>query len=340
MTTLSPGGLPHPTGTIAVTVTYGRRDHLVTRAVQAALDAGASHVVIVDNGTPSGLPDLPAGWLSAGQVSCIRSDTNQGSAWGFRAGIAAALGRRPAHVLLLDDDNLIPPDYLTRLLGLIARGGTPICAALGFRKDHAQADVVAAESLRRRHVGNSFLGFHVLDLPAKILSRLGPSSDAPVAPGIVREVETAPYGGLLLPAALFDIIGLPDERFLLYQDDMEFTLRITRNGGKILLAPDLIIDDMDSSWTAKGGPRSAIAVWLTGGPEFRVFYTMRNHCHLDRRRRCSQASVFALNVLIYATLLILLALCSGRFRRAKVMTKAIRDGLTGRLGEDPGFALP
>lgn len=55
----------------------------------------------------------------------------------------------------------------------------------------------------------------------------------------VREVDTVPFG--CFDKALFDRIGMYDEEMILNEDD-ELNGRIIRNGGKILLIPDVVID--------------------------------------------------------------------------------------------------
>ncbi len=55
----------------------------------------------------------------------------------------------------------------------------------------------------------------------------------------IREVDTVPFG--CFRREIFDRIGLFDEELIRNQDD-EFNGRIIKNGGKIFLIPDVIID--------------------------------------------------------------------------------------------------
>jgi glycosyltransferase involved in cell wall biosynthesis len=54
----------------------------------------------------------------------------------------------------------------------------------------------------------------------------------------IRHVDTVPYG--CFRRSIFDKVGFFDEDLVRNQDD-EFNFRIIKNGGKILLAPDIVI---------------------------------------------------------------------------------------------------
>lgn len=71
-------------------------------------------------------------------------------------------------------------------------------------------------------------------------SRFGIGDAAYKNPGRkIKEVDTVPYG--CYPRGVFDRIGFFDEELVRNQDD-EFNARLKKNGGKIFLIPDLIID--------------------------------------------------------------------------------------------------
>lgn len=327
--------------TVAVIVTYGNRGQLVARSLPAALSAGACHVVLVDNGSVAEFGPSVTRLCDEGQVTLIRHSVNEGSAGGYYAGMVAALAQAPDFLLLLDDDNIVGPDYIAALQDVLRRqGDADVSAAIGLRAAHAKG--LATESGHRpaRQADNSFLGFALREVPAKVLRRMQRRQVPPQSRPTHIEVARAPYGGLLLPASLCAEIGLPDRRFVLYEDDTEYTLRISRGRGHIWMVPALAIEDIDASWTAEAGPRSALAVWLTGGPEFRVFYTMRNHSYLDRHYRATSALPFWLNFSVYALALVLLALLTARPSRATLFLRAIHAGLTGKLGRSERYALP
>lgn len=324
-------------GTVAVIVTYGQRAALVARSVPAALAAGARHVVLVDNGAAAGVAEAVAALCADGRVTVIRHGANAGSAGGFHAGMQAALALGPDFLLLLDDDNVVGPGYIAALQDVLrGQDGAGRSAAIGLRAAHG-ARLADPWGQNER---NSFLGFHLRDLPAKVARRMGGRGDPlPDVPAVMA-IGRAPYGGLLLPATLCAAIGLPDRRFVLYEDDTEYTLRVARGGGHIWMVPSLLVEDIDRSWTVPAGRRSALAVWVTGGPEFRVFYTMRNHSHVDRCHRAASAVPFWANVVVYGGGLVLLALLAGRPRRAALFVRAMVAGLTGRLGVSARYPLP
>jgi GT2 family glycosyltransferase len=161
--------------------------------------------------------------------------SNGGSAVGFAAGLKAALDDPGnARVLLLDDDNLPGPGVIDGLLAI----GADAVAAYRPRLYWVEARGIAA---RRT---DSCLGFHLFDLPGKLWRRV-------VGPPAVRArvvMRSAGYGGLLVTRGLVERIGLPDPAFVLYADDTEWTMR----AGGVVLATDLVVEDMDRS--DDGGP--------------------------------------------------------------------------------------
>ncbi|MEM4965125.1 MAG: hypothetical protein QXT13_13345 [Pyrobaculum sp.] len=53
------------------------------------------------------------------------------------------------------------------------------------------------------------------------------------------------YGGMFFHKKLIDTIGYLDERFYVYDDDIEWTYRITHKGGAIYLVLSSIVLDID-----------------------------------------------------------------------------------------------
>lgn len=326
---------------ISVIVTYGRRSRFVIRTVEGALTAGAHHLIVIDNGSHDDVAAALARYVNEGRATVIRNATNLGSAGGYRQGLEAALDLEADFILLLDDDNLVGPDYIARLQAARAQcEDAELCAVIGYRRNHGGGTVDLMDRGVSLHESNAFLGFHIRDVPHKLRKRffgLPPRAEVRRDMYVVRK---APYGGLMLPKSLCKSIGLPDPRFVLYEDDIEYTSRIHRQGGRILIVRDAVIEDIDTSWAAVSGPRSALLVWLMGGPDFRVFYTLRNHAYLDRRTRVTSATAFWMNVSVYGVLLLSLAIATGRFNRARLLLRAMWCGLMGKLGQDAVHRLP
>lgn len=133
-----------------------------------------------------------------------------------------AIGESKGDVIVrLDAHCVYPSNYISllvhKLYELNADNVGALCRTLPA-KDSSQSRAVAIVSSHRFGVGNS-------------LFRIGTN--------IVTEVDTVPFG--CFKADVFEKIGLFDTDLIRNQDD-EFNARIIKNGGKIYLIPELIID--------------------------------------------------------------------------------------------------
>lgn len=338
---MSSSGPPSPV--TVVTVTYGERRALLRQVLDALPAQGVSRAVVVDNGAHWPVKDeLAAAYGDF--VDVVEMGRNTGSAAGFGAGIRRALETGAEFIWLLDDDNRPAPDCLAALRSayqdLRGQHAADLLAVLAFRPEH-QADVAAGVPLRyvnpRR---NSFRGFHVLDIPYKFWRRT-PWGRPSASVGLPARVDLviAPYSGLFFHRAMAERFGLPRADFVLYADDTEFTYRLTHAGGRIALITTAPIEDMESSWNVRQHQGSSFGVLLGQGSDMRVYYGTRNGVYFDAHCRAHDRLMFTLNRWVYMAALAALAGTGGQRARLKLIQKAVRDGLAGRLGMQARFPL-
>ena len=321
-----------PADITVVSVTYGDRWHLLRGVLRAAKEQGVRRVVVVDNA--SKVPVAPLAAAEFGDfVRVVRSEKNIGSAGGYKLALQTATALPSAELLfMLDDDNKPLPGCVAKLCetfnAKLAQWPLDNLIVTGFRSQ------CCGIKLRRA----SFLTFSVFDIPTKIIKRLPLPRLAAKSCGHCVPVDIAPYGGVLLHHSVLVRHGLPDERFMLYWDDNEFTYRITKGGGAIFLEKSAGIADIDSSWYTAADKSFALEVWLEG-PDLRIFYTVRNSVYfMDYCTGHNRLLVF-LNRNIYLALLALVAVFKGKLGRIRLIRRAIADGKAGRLGETPDFRL-
>ena len=326
-----------------VTVTYGDRLHLLTQTLDAARRHGAAQAIVIDNGALHPLAEaLAARYGDWVQISSLGA--NRGSAAGFKTGIEQALARHAELILLLDDDNVMQPGCLATLQAAYFTqtgvAGWPLLAVFGFRAArHGHLLAQACGTAARLRTSSTFRGFHILDMPAKISNRLKPAMPEIGHPPATIAASWGPYGGLMFHSALVARIGLPDTSFVLYEDDTEFTSRIIKAGGEILLVPAAGIEDVDRSWAITETRRNSFSVWLDGEPAFRAYYAFRNGVYFDLHSRGKNYPILYLNMMIYMLTLLGIALCKRRFRRARLLSQAFWSGLSGTLGMRPEMPL-
>ncbi len=158
------------------TVTYGKRTHYLTRMLDAAKAQGACQAVVIDNGSADPISTILSerygNWVHVHVLG-----RNSGSALGYKTAMEQALAHNAELILLLDDDNVLAGNCLIRLLNKwqnyaacgvatndfavhavrLRQGGDPTC---GVRFQQPQR--------------NSFLGFHIAEMPYKFVRRLAP----------------------------------------------------------------------------------------------------------------------------------------------------------------------
>jgi dolichol-phosphate mannosyltransferase len=133
----------------------------------ALLPAG-SRVIIVDDGSEDGTPDIVEGYDGPLPLELVRLDKNQGPGAAFRAGFAAALERCPeeALVVTLEADTTSDLDALPTMLERAAAGAELVLASV-----HGGGEMVNVSPLRRvLSAGAGFTVRHGLGLDARTVS--------------------------------------------------------------------------------------------------------------------------------------------------------------------------
>lgn len=303
-----------------------------------------SRIVVVDNG--SDIPIRSADFPPGQPVDVVRLPVNRGSAPGFHAGISAARALDNCRfVILLDDDNVGDPGFIDRLLALhLALGSSDTVGLCALRRSRGLYPKLLAEPNTPAIRANSFMSFHLLALPAKIRDAVvrRPSS-APPDSLRLRRIETAPYGGLMLPIAVVRSAAPPDERFVLYSDDHDYSLRLLDAGVTLYLTDVGCITDIEQSWDQprRRARRSLISF---DTPPWRIYYAARNRMMIERRFVTSPV-IYRLNRLAYLAILAIDALgttgsLSGMRAALDPLRRGIADGDSGRLGAATDFPLP
>lgn len=324
-----------------VTVTYGKRWHLLEKVLHECRSQRVKEVIVVDNAAT-----LPMNYLTQefGQfVKVLHIPHNSGSAVGFKIGIKYALDAGAEYILLLDDDNVPAPGSIGLLSQALAESlqqhPSGHVAVLGNRTHPDSPPEIASKMVHLRP--GSFLGFHIFDLPAKIWRRLNRGQSNPAEDNLphVVNVEVCTFGGLLFHRGLVDVVGYPREDFVLYVDDYEMTYRLTSQGGRIALVTDALIHDLEVQWNAGNTFANSFAGWLLGNGECRAYYTARNRVYFEAHLQKHIPWVRRVNKALYLTILFIFSCRVNRNCRLRLLCRAIADGEKGNMGMNPEFPL-
>ncbi|WP_309707828.1 glycosyltransferase family 2 protein [Pseudolysinimonas sp.] len=229
-------------------VSYNTRDRTLAcvRSVLAHPPAAATEIVVVDNDSADGSADALD--LEFPSVTVLRSGGNLGFARAVNLGARVTAAE---YLLLLNPDTLVPSGSLAALLGFArAHPEHGVYGGRTFREDGELdpsscwgAPTLWSLSCFALGLSTAFAGSAVFD----------PESLGRWQRDTVREVPIVTGCLLLVTRADFERIGGMDERFFLYGEDAEFSLRAARAGMRPVIVPEAsIVHAVGASTGARG----------------------------------------------------------------------------------------
>lgn len=205
-----------------VTVTYNSAP--VLDDFLASLDRQSSTdwtLVAVDNASTDATLEMLSKWQ--GPLHLIANDANLGFAAATNQGIVWARDQGFDAVMLLNNDTLFEADFIAGTLEFQAKSGAQLIAPAVTYADHPDRFWFADGGYTHARGGfQAWMGENLRD---------GPYWTADFAPGCA----------LLVGMSVFDRIGMLDERFFVYWEDVDFCIRC-RDAGiavTIIRAPTL-----------------------------------------------------------------------------------------------------
>jgi GT2 family glycosyltransferase len=183
---------------------------------------------VVDNGSSDGSPEMVERDFPAARL--IRNDSNRGFAAANNVAIRLAAGR---HALLLNPDTVIRPDTLRELIGFLdGRKDVGICGPkIHFPDGRFQScgyrfPTLLAEVRQSKHV----------DL---LLRRIvGSEPPLPIKSGPF-EVDWVDGACLLIRREVIDQIGLLDEQYFLYAEELDWCFSARKAGWAVYALPQV-----------------------------------------------------------------------------------------------------
>ena len=327
------------TEVVLVTVTYGHRLMYLSQLLDRTIgDAGVIRAVVVSNAAVADFSPLKAKW--GNRIGIVELDSNTGSANGYAVGIQCALASGAEYLWLMDDDNAPAKGALLLLRQELSRLSTEVgvdrAAVSGFRASRMKA---LGDVRRNFAPPSSFVGFHTSQIPQKLSRLLGRQTPVRPVAGHAIDVPYAPYGGFLAHCQAFRRLGVPKKDLVLYADDWEYTMRLTKSGGRIRLVFGAIIDELEASWNRERKQANVFLQSLVSGTDLQVYYTFRNHVWLSRNVQCASQLIYRLNKFTFLALLSVLAISLRKRRRLGLIRRAVSDGERGRLGVNASYPL-
>ncbi len=177
-------------------------------------------IIVVDNGSEDGSPvsiqrNFP-------EVELIGLSRNTGFAGGFNRGIERALSQGGDYILILNNDTVSDRLMVEKLVGSIRPGVGVAFPKIYYYDDPERIWSVGAQ--------RQFLTLEMTDQATGQMDR-----------GQWDEIQERDYVtgcALLIPREVFEKVGLFDERYFAYYEDLDFSFRVTEAGFGMLLVPE------------------------------------------------------------------------------------------------------
>jgi N-acetylglucosaminyl-diphospho-decaprenol L-rhamnosyltransferase len=187
-------------------------------------------VVVTDNQSPDDSVEklkavvLGNGW--SGWVEILPLERNGGFAFGNNAAIGPALkgSDRPEYVLLLNPDTIVQAGGISKLAEFME--AHPSVGIAGSRLEDPDG-TVQCSAFRFHSIAGEFERGIRLGLVSKLLAKRRVVPPAPVSEEACDWVAGA---SMMVRAGVFDRIGLLDEKYFMYFEEVDFCLAARRAG--------------------------------------------------------------------------------------------------------------
>jgi len=252
-----------------VIVNYNTRDLLraCLQTVYASKGTLSCAVCVVDNGSTDGSAEMVAAEFP--QVRLITNSDNRGypaaNNQGLRAFGYPSEDSRSRFALLLNPDTELPPDGLSRMLA--------------FMEEHPDAGVAGPRLILRdgsldlacrRSFPSPAISFYRLSGLSRLFPRsrlFGRYNLTYLDPGEMTEVDAVVGAFMLVRREAIVDVGLLDENFFMYGEDLDWCYRIKAAGWKVYYNPAVTVLHVKRA-ASQHSARAQVEFWRA----MRLFY--------------------------------------------------------------------
>lgn len=214
--------------TVAIIIVNWNKKQFVLELLKTVLSLKetAFDVIVVDNASTDG--SVPSIRKRFREVTIIENKENLGGTGGFNSGMKYAIEQKKYKYLwLLDNDAKIKTNTLTNLVQYMeANPDTGIAGSKIMDTHHKDIVVELGGFIKTCKIGITANQRNTAD------------RDIPPAP---CEVDYVAVCSALVRSDALSTVGLMDQRFFLFWDDMDWGLSFIKHGFKVVAVPDSIV---------------------------------------------------------------------------------------------------
>jgi GT2 family glycosyltransferase len=272
---------------------------------------GEERIVFVDNASEDGSPEAVA--RAFPRAGIVRNATNLGFCAGMNVGLRRALERGDRELLVLNNDVEVEPDFLA-----------PLARALAEERVGAAGPKVLLPGGERR----LWCAGGRLDHRANVSTLRGHGEVDRGAFDREEDVDYLPGCALLVRAEALREVGLFDEQFFAYMEDVDLGVRLRERGWRVRYVPSSAV--VHESGSASGGGYAPARKYANALNSVRF---LRKHPSLR-----GWLGLLLFDVLTLPLALLREVLRGGRPAAVLAKARGLFDGLRGRRVDAASFA--
>ena len=274
--------------------------------------SGQIQVIVVDNAsTDDSLAMLQKKWGANEQVTILTLDENYGFSKANNEGIRLAMEQGMEYFLLLNNDTEIEPDTIEHMLSCQQEKKAIVVPKVMYadKRDTIWCAGGSFSPIVRKPIQR---GLNQIDKGQFHVS---------------EECQFANGCALLLSKEIINEIGFLDERFFLYYEDTEYSMRAIENGIKIWYCAEAVVYHKVNGST-KGNEKPANAYYISRN------WLLCNRLHL-RGRHCSSGRYFLFLFYFFCNRFVwmLIWFLQGKRVMCKAQVRGIRDFFREKWGK-------
>ncbi|EOG5454817.1 glycosyltransferase family 2 protein [Cronobacter turicensis] len=212
----------------ALIVTFKRKE-LLEKVVERILQQtfSPSKIIVIDNNSNDGTEEIIAKIKENSLVDIEYKNTgaNLGGAGGFSYGFNYVINDNFDYLWIMDDDLLPEKNCLEKLL--YSADDKTIVQPLRFNLDGTCAEY----SPIRFDLSSPFLLHPKIET---VKDRIESLHDD------IIQIQGIPFEGPLIPKDIIEAVGIPDKRFFIFYDDLDYAIRARKAGFKIICKKDAV----------------------------------------------------------------------------------------------------
>lgn len=284
------------------------------------IDYSNYKIVIVDNGSSDGSDDIiPRRYFK--EIPFIETKKNFGYSGGNNIGIKYALEHGADYVLLLNNDTIVEPDFLSKLVEAAEANKTiGIVGPMIYFYDRRDTLWFGGGKVNWARTKGEHIDYGLRTTDYGKNENIGSSGSPSAVVG--RQVDYITGCCLLIKRETIEKIGLLDEDYFLYYEDVGWCLRARKNGYNSVLVPSAKIYHKQS--------RSADEASYPY-----IYYHSRNGLILASRFR-SKILALIIGFWIFSKQIVKLVI-GYKKEWARPVIKGIKDFWRGRKGKLEGY---